>query len=72
MHHHLLNAYEQLPSPKWVITLGDCPTLKNSFEKTYAIIGDIDKHIPVSYHIPGCPPEPREIIKGFLEFIKKM
>jgi len=72
MHHHLLNAYEQLPSPKWVITLGDCPTLKSSFEKTYAIVGDIDKYIPVSHHIPGCPPEPKDIVKGFLEFLKKI
>lgn len=72
MHHHLLNAYEQLPSPKWVITLGDCPANLSSFEKTFAIKGDIQNHIPVVHHIPGCPPEPKDIIKGFLEFLKKI
>jgi Ni,Fe-hydrogenase III small subunit len=72
MHHHLLNAYKQLPSPKWVITLGDCPVNLSSFEKTFAIKGEIKNHIPVAHHIPGCPPEPKDIIKGFLEFLKNI
>ena len=72
MHHHLLNAYEQLPSPKWVITLGDCTKMNCSFEQTFAIVGNIENHIPVAHHIEGCPPEPKDIIRGFLEFFKKI
>ena len=72
MHHHLLNAYKQLPAPKWVITIGDCPVNLSSFEKTFAIKGGIENHIPVTHHIKGCPPEPKDIIAGFLEFLKKI
>ena len=67
MSHHLIEAYEQVPFPKWVITLGDCP-----FEKNFAIKKGIDKILPVTHHIKGCPPEPKEIIKGFLQFLKKI
>jgi len=67
MYHHALDAYNQIPSPKWVITLGDCAKDLGVFEKTYAIKG-VD--LPLNFHIPGCPPTPKEIIKGFLDFLK--
>ena len=67
MQPHLLNAYEQLPAPKWVITLGDCP-----IKKSFAIKGEIDKILPISYHIKGCPPEPKDIIKGLLDFLRQI
>jgi len=67
MYHHALDAHNQMPSPKWVITLGDCAKDLGVFEKTYAIKG-VD--LPVDFHIPGCPPSPKEIIKGFLDFLK--
>jgi len=67
MYHHALDAYNQMPNPKWVITLGDCAKDLGVFEKTYAIKG-VD--LPVDFHIPGCPPTPKDIIKGFLEFLK--
>lgn len=72
MQHHLIEVYEQLPSPKWVITLGDCPLNLSSFDKTFAIKGEVEKILPVTHHIEGCPPEPAFIIKGFLEFLKKI
>ena len=68
---HLLDAYEQLPAPKWVITLGDC-TQCALFEESFAIEGPVKKHLPVAYHIPGCPPSPDEIIRGLLEFLKTL
>ena len=67
MYHHLLDAYNQVPSPKWVITLGDCAKDLGVFEKSYAIKG-VD--LKVDFHIPGCPPSPKEIMQGFLEFLK--
>ncbi len=68
MYHHAKDAYNQMPSPKWVITLGDCAKDLGVFEKTYAIKGN---DLPVDFHIPGCPPSPKDIIKGFLEFLKE-
>ena len=67
MYHHAWDAYNQMPNPKWVITLGDCTKDLGVFEKTYAIKG-VD--LPVDFHILGCPPTPKDIIKGFLNFLK--
>jgi len=69
---HVIDAYRQMPEPKWVITLGDCPAMAAPFEKTFAIKGPAGEHLPVAHHIPGCPPNPRQIIEGLLEFLKKI
>ncbi len=68
MYHHVWDAYEQVPSPKWVITIGDCTKDLGVFEKTFAIKG-VD--LPVSYHIKGCPPTPQELIEGLLGFLRE-
>ncbi len=67
---HVLDAYEQIPSPKWVITIGDCPMMKAPLEKTFAIKAPANNHLPIAYHIKGCPPTPTDIIKGILEFLR--
>ena len=69
---HVIEAYEQIPAPKWVITMGDCPAMESVFEQTYAIKAPAEKHLPITHHICGCPPTPREIIKGLLEFLRKI
>ncbi|ADN10080.1 NADH-quinone oxidoreductase subunit B family protein [Sulfurimonas autotrophica] len=69
---HVLEAYEQIPKPKWVITLGDCPVMAAPFEKTFAIKAPANKHLKITHHITGCPPSPREIMQGLLEFLKKI
>ncbi len=71
MYHHLLDAYEQLPSPKWVVTLGDCANLER-LERSFAIKGPVSDILPVTHHIPGCPPQPVEIMQGFLTFLEKI
>jgi len=69
---HVKDAYEQIPSPKWVITMGDCPAMHAPFEKIYAINAPAKEHLLVAYHIKGCPPSPLDIIKGLLEFLRKI
>jgi Ni,Fe-hydrogenase III small subunit len=69
---HVLDAYRQMPEPKWVITLGDCPVMQAPFERTFAIKAPAESHLPVAHHIPGCPPEPKEIIEGLLAFLRKI
>jgi len=69
---HALEAYEQIPEPKWVITLGDCPVMQAPFEQTFAIKAPAENHLKVTHHIAGCPPTPLEIIKGLLEFLRKI
>jgi len=69
MYHHDWDAFNQMPNPKWVIALGDCAKDLGVFEKTYAING-VD--LPIDYFIKGCPPSPKEIIKGILGFLKTL
>ena len=69
---HVKEAYEQISAPKWVITIGDCPLMEGVFEKTYAMNAPAEDHLPVTHHIKGCPPSPKEIIEGLLEFLRKI
>jgi len=69
---HVIDAYKQMPEPKWVITMGDCPVMQAPFEKTYAIRAPAKEHLPITHHIPGCPPSPEKIIEGLLEFLEKI
>jgi len=72
MQPHVLEAYAQIPEPKWVITLGDCPIMAAPFEKTFAITAPAEQHLKIAHHIAGCPPNPKEIMQGFLEFLQKI
>ncbi len=72
MYHHALDAYKQMPQPAFIITLGDCPVMKAPFEAGFAINAPVSQTLPISYHIPGCPPKPLEIIEGLLDFLKQL
>ena len=67
----LKNTYEAMPEPKFVISCGDCALNGNIFKDSYYVIGGVKEVLPVSLHIPGCPPSPTEIIKYLLCFLKK-
>ncbi len=69
---YVKNAYEQIPAPKWVVSLGDCPVMQAPFELTHAINAPVDKYFEVTHHIAGCPPTPLEIMEGLLEFLQKI
>ncbi len=72
MHPHVLDAYAQIPAPKWVITLGDCPAMQGVFDAGFAIKAPAEQYLPITHHIPGCPPSPEEIMRGFLAFLRKI
>jgi Ni,Fe-hydrogenase III small subunit len=64
----LKKTYDAMPSPKIVITLGNCALDGWIFKDSYYIKGGVKTILPVSIHIPGCPPEPIEIVKSLLNF----
>jgi len=70
----LLTLYEQMPSPKWVIALGNCAISGGPFKvkENYNIIEGVDKLIPVDVYVPGCPPRPEGLIEGILKVQEKI
>ncbi len=68
----LKKTYDATPEPKWVIALGDDACDGGIFKDSYAVLGGVDKIIPVDMKIRGNPPSPREILKGLFTFINQI
>ncbi len=66
MARRLLNAYEQMPSPKYVIAVGACNISGGLFHDSYNSIEGIDRIMPVDVYIPGCPPRPEMFMDSVL------
>src|ERR1700731_5465686 len=67
----LERTYAATPDPKWVVAVGDCGCGCGVFEGSYAVIGAVDKVIPVDLHIRGCPPCPIDLLLGLIALIDK-
>lgn len=64
--------YEQMLEPKWVVAMGECSMSGGPFWEAYSTVINIEKIFPVDVFIPGCPPRPEQLLKGFLELQKKI
>lgn len=65
----LVRIYEQMAEPKFVLAVGTCACSGGVFNGCYSIVGGIDKVIPVSAYIPGCPARPEAIIDGVVKLL---
>jgi Ni,Fe-hydrogenase III small subunit len=70
MREALERTYAAMPDPKWVVAVGDCARDGGCFQASYAVVGGASRVIPVDLHIPGCPPPPRDILKGLLALLQ--
>ncbi|HTY20941.1 MAG TPA: NADH-quinone oxidoreductase subunit NuoB [Geobacteraceae bacterium] len=66
----LKRTYMATPNPKLVVAVGDCACDGGIFGESYASLGRISNVIPVDAHIPGCPPNPAELLSGILKVIR--
>jgi Ni,Fe-hydrogenase III small subunit len=65
----LKHTYEATPAPRLVVAVGACGCTGGVFAGSYAVVGAVDKVIPVDGFIPGCPPTPSMLITGILNVL---
>ena len=67
----LRKVYDQMPEPKWVISMGACSSSAGVFNN-YALVQGADKFMPVDIHVPGCPPRPEALLHGIIKLQAKI
>jgi NADH-quinone oxidoreductase subunit B len=68
----IVRLYNQMPEPKYVISMGACASGGGPFKEGYNVVAGIDKFLPVDVYIPGCPPTPQALINGAIMLQKKI
>ncbi|RME75515.1 MAG: NADH-quinone oxidoreductase subunit B [Planctomycetota bacterium] len=67
----LQRIWQQMPEPKWCISMGACASCGGVFD-TYTMIQGVDKFVPVDIYIPGCPPRPENVVDALMMLQKKI
>ena len=68
----LRKVYDQMPDPKWVISMGSCANGGGYYHYSYAVVRGCDRVVPVDIYVPGCPPTAEALVYGILQLQKKI